>query len=319
MMWQVLLLVAGFTGVIAGAFLLVDGASSLARGLNVPGIVIGLTIVAFGTSSPEFVVNLFASLSENSEMVLGNVIGSNILNILLILGLSTLIFPLAVKTTTTWFEIPLCLLSALAALVLAGDLKIDGNTLALISRSDGMILLLFFTVFIAYNIQMAVKGNTDEPVPGRDLSAGKSILMFMGGLILLIAGGKVTVSSATSLATMAGISERIIALTIVSLGTSLPELATSVVAAIRKHTDIALGNILGSNIFNVFFILGTSAVISPVTVSGGAMNDLLFNAFISLLIFIFVFTGKGRKLHRTEGGLFLLLYAGYLVFIFIKP
>ncbi|MDX9930363.1 MAG: calcium/sodium antiporter [Bacteroidales bacterium] len=316
-MINVLLLAAGFAALIYGANILVDSASSLARRLNVPDMVIGLTIVAFGTSSPELVVNLFASLRHNSDMALGNVIGSNIFNILAILGISAVIRPLEVRNTTTWIEIPLSLLAALAVYFMAGDVLFDRADGNLISRVDGIILLLFFMVFMAYNVAV-IKGNREEQkIEIRDYTVTKSVLLIIAGLVLLAVGGRMIVVSATDIARMIGISEKVIALTIVSVGTSLPELATSVVAARKKNLDIAIGNVVGSNIFNLFFILGISAVIYPVSIPGGLQLDLYFNILASLLLFIFVFTGRGRRLERWEGAIFLLLYTGFVTGLII--
>jgi cation:H+ antiporter len=311
-MLESLLLIAGFIALIFGANILVDSASSLAQKLNVPNIVIGLTIVAFGTSSPELVVNLFASINHNSDMALGNVVGSNIFNVLAILGLAAIIRPLVVKSTTTWIEIPLSLLSAVVVFVMASDVLFDNASASVISRADGIILLLFFAIFLSYNIVVMKNGNAGDDLTSKSYSVNKSVLLIIAGLILLAVGGRLIVFSATNIARMIGLSEKIIALTIVSVGTSLPELATSVIAARKNNLDIAIGNVVGSNIFNVFFVLGISAVIHPVQISGGVQLDLYVNILSSLLLFAFVFTGRGRKLERWEGGIFLILYVTFV-------
>lgn len=311
-MLNILFLIIGFIVLIYGANILVDSASSLAKKLNVPNIVIGLTIVAFGTSSPELVVNIFAAVDHNSNIALGNVIGSNIFNILAILGVSAFIYPLTVKSKTTWIEVPLALLSAIIVFILANDILIDKSETSIISRIDGIIFIAFFAIFIVYNIQLILSGSYDEEFQTKDYSIQKSILLIIVGFVLLVIGGKAIVYSATNIARLFGISERIISLTIISIGTSLPELATSVIAARKKNVDIAIGNIVGSNIFNVFFILGTSSIIYPVTVSISSQLDLIVNIFISLLLFIFIFTGKGRKLERWEGIIFIGLYISYV-------
>lgn len=311
-MLYLLLLIAGFAPLIFGANFLVDGASSLAKRFNIPLIVIGLTIVAFGTSAPELVVNVFASADKNPDIALGNVIGSNIFNVLGILGVSAIIYPLTVKTKTTWIEIPLCFLSALVALVLANDGIIDRQGFSHITRIDGIILLFFFIIFLAYNLQLAKSGSFGEEMAIKDYKPIIAVLLVILGLGMLVGGGRLIVFSAVKFASQLGISERIIALTIVSIGTSLPELATSAVAARKKNVDIAIGNIVGSNIFNSFFILGISAVIYPVTPQPKSNFDLLVNIGASLLLFVFVFTGKGRRIDRWEGFLFLALYAGYV-------
>jgi len=312
-MLNFLFLIIGFIVLIYGANILVDSASALAKKLNVPTIVIGLTIVAFGTSAPELVVNIFAAIDHNSNIALGNIVGSNIFNILGILGISAFIYPLAVKSKTTWIEIPLALLSAIILLVLANDVLIDKNSVSVISRIDGIIFVSFFLIFIVYNIQLILSGSYDEEFKTKNYTIKKSILFILIGIGFLILGGKAIVYSATEIARIFGISERIISLTIISIGTSLPELATSVIAARKKNVDIAIGNIVGSNIFNVFFILGTSAIIYPVTVSLSSQFDLLVNILSSFLLFIFIFTGKGRKIDRWEGLLFLILYIAYVI------
>ncbi|MER2999147.1 calcium/sodium antiporter [Pontibacter populi] len=315
MVLNILLLLAGFVLLIFGATKLVDAASSLASRLGVPNIVIGLTIVAFGTSAPELVVNVFASLSNSTELVLGNVLGSNIFNGLGILGITALIYPLSVKTNTTWLEIPLSFLAALTVLVIANDIYLDGSPLNAISRTDGIILLLFFSVFLVYNLTIAKSGQSDEETPTEHYTYTKAILFILLGLAGLVLGGRLIVTSAVSIAQNFGLSERIIGLTIVSIGTSLPELATSVVAVRKRNVDIAIGNVVGSNIFNIFFILGISTVITPLEVNPVSTPDILVNLFSSLLLFTFIFTGRGRQLARWEGGVLLSLYVAYLVFL----
>jgi cation:H+ antiporter len=316
-MLYLLPLLAGFLPLIFGANFLVDGASAIAKKLNIPNLVIGLTIVAFGTSAPELVVNVFGAVSGSTDISFGNVVGSNIFNILAILGLSAVIYPLAVKSSTTWIEIPLCVLSAVVMLVLAADIFIDKAAVSAITRIDGIILLLFFTIFLVYNFVMAKKGNADDTVAVKEFPLAVSILMVIGGLVLLVVGGRLIVWGATGAARAIGIPERIIALTIVSIGTSLPELATSAIAAKKKNVDIAIGNIVGSNIFNTFLILGISAVIAPIPVSGSAYIDLMVNIGASLLLFLFIFTGKGRRIVRWEGIVFLTGYISYTVFLIL--
>jgi cation:H+ antiporter len=226
------LLVIGFCALIYGANILVDGASSVAKRLRVSDMMIGLTIVAFGTSAPELVVNIFSSLEDNSDIALGNIVGSNIFNILGILGLSALIRPLTVDKATTWIQVPLTVLSAIALFLLLSDSCMDGATANVISRVDGCILLLFFAIFMGYVIQTSLSNRVSASEDDyKQMSWWKSILFVIGGLLLLVVGAKVIVDSAVKLAQMWGISQRVIGLTIISIGTSLPELATSVVAA----------------------------------------------------------------------------------------
>lgn len=314
-MLNLVLLLLGFIPLIWGATLLVDGGSSLAKRFNIPNIVIGLTIVAFGTSAPELIVNLFSSFQGSSSIAFGNVVGSNIFNILVILGLSALIYPLTVKSNTTWIEIPLCLLAALVVMVLANDLVIDGVPPAALTRIDGLVLLLFFVIFMSYSFQLIKSGNFGEEVAVKSLSALQGVLVVLLGLALLVAGGKLIVLFAVKLARSMGITERVIGLTIVSIGTSLPELATSAVAARKKNVDIAIGNIVGSNIFNSFFILGISAVISPIPLPRNANFDLGVNVFASVLLLAALFTGRRHTMERWQGGVFLLIYGGYLALL----
>lgn len=317
-MLNLFFLLIGFIPLIIGANLLVDGASALAKRLNIPNIVIGLTIVAFGTSAPELIVNLVASIGGNSEIALGNIVGSNIFNILGILGISSLIFPLSVKSNTTWIEIPLCLLSAIVVLILANDIFLNNYEVSVINRSEGLILILFFIIFLVYNIQLAKVGSSADEINFKELSKVKSISYIISGLVFLVIGGRIIVIFATKFAFGIGIPDRIIALTIVSIGTSLPELATSVMAAKKKNVDIAIGNIVGSNIFNIFFILGISAFINPVSVKNMSNIDISTNLISSLLLFLFIFTGKGRKIERWEGFIFILCYFLYITYLIIS-
>jgi cation:H+ antiporter len=314
-MLNILFIIAGFALLVFGADFLVEGGSSLAKKLNVPNMVIGLTIVAFGTSSPELSVNIVASVNHNSSITLGNIVGSNIFNILLILGVASMINPLRVKTNTTWVEIPLAFLSAFLVFVLANDILIDRGNTSVITRSEGIVLLSFFVIFLAYNLHLIKTGSTDETVETKNLTVLKSVLFLILGLIMLVGGGKLIVYSASEIARAIGLSERIIALTIVSIGTSLPELATSIIAVRKNNVDIAIGNVVGSNIFNAFFILGISSVIYPVTIGTGVQIDLVINLLASLLLFIFIFTGTGRKIDRWEGVIFMFLYVAYVVFL----
>jgi len=317
-MWEIISLSAGFALLIFGANNLVNNASSLASKLHIPNLVIGLTIVAFGTSSPELVVSIISSIQGNSEIAIGNVVGSNIFNILAIMGISAVIFPLAVKSTTTWIEIPLCLLSALLVLFLAHSGPADNSGYPLISRTDGYIFLFMFLVFVFYNYHLAKKGDITDEIKVRERSIKRSVFMIVTGLALLVLGGRLVVLSSVKIALEIGIPERIIGLTIVSIGTSLPELVTSLVAALKGNTDIAVGNIVGSNIFNVFLILGVSAVINPVPLIAGTNTDLLVNIFASLLLVAFIFTGKGRHIERWEGLFFIIAYILYIAFILFR-
>lgn len=310
-----MLLLLGFVALIFGASKLVDAASGLAAKFGIPNIVIGLTIVAFGTSAPEMVVNIIAAVNENTQMVLGNVLGSNIFNILGILGISAIIFPLAVKTNTTWYEIPLNLLAAIVVLVVSADVFLIGDDQNIISRSDAILLLLFFTVFLVYTIAVSKSEKSAEKTEVKHYKTATAVFFIIIGLAGLIVGGQLIVSSATSIAQQIGLSERVIGLTIVSIGTSLPELATSIVAVKKKNVDIAIGNVVGSNIFNVFFVLGVSAFINPVNIAQNAFIDIVLNIVVGFILFLFVFTGKYRQLERWEGIVFLILYIVYLTWL----
>jgi len=312
---DILLLLGGFVALIYGADKLVDAASGLAAKFGIPNIVIGLTIVAFGTSAPELVVNVIAAINDNTEMVLGNVLGSNIFNVLGILGISAIIYPLAVKTNTTWYEIPLSLLAAFVIIVVAADIYLNESVTNIVSRGDAIILLLFFSVFLVYNIAISKSDTSEDAVEIKNYTTLKAILFIVIGLAGLVIGGQLIVTSATSIAQSFGLSERVIGLTIVSIGTSLPELATSIVAVRKKNVDIAIGNVVGSNIFNIFFVLGVSAFITPVVVASASFIDILLNIVAGILLFLFVFTGKYRRIDRWEGIVLLTLYVGYLIYL----
>jgi cation:H+ antiporter len=311
------LLVTGFVLLVKGADFLVEGASSLALRLSVSEIAIALTVVAFGTSTPELIVNIFASFQGKDEITLGNIIGSNIANILLILGIAGLIYPIKTEKNTVWKEIPLALLSALVLLVLCNDLLIDRTAKQVISRSDGIILLAFFIIFLTYVFGISKLEGEGISKTGT-MSWLKIVLYIIGGLAALIAGGKLAVDSSIKIAQWLGVSEKFIGLTIVAVGTSLPELSTSAVAAYRGKSDIAIGNIVGSNIFNVFFIMGVSVLIVPIHFPPVLNIDLLVLAGASALLFVTMFTGKRRSLDRWESVLFILLYGAYVAYLFFR-
>ena len=316
-MVNILILLAGFVALIWGADKLVDAASGLAAKMGISHIVIGLTVVAFGTSAPELVVNVFAALDNSTEMVLGNIIGSNLFNVLGILGVCAVIHPLTVKNNTTWIEIPLSFLAAVAVLVVANDVFFDGMDQNLITRTDGLILLLFFAIFLVYNITIAKNTSDDAEVETPNYTYLKAVLFILLGLVCLVVGGRLIVVSAVNIAESFGLSERVIGLTIVSIGTSLPELATSVVAVRKKNVDIAIGNVVGSNLFNIFLVLGVSTVITTIPVQEVSFVDIALNVLAGLLLFVFVFTGKGRSLERWEGIIFLAIYVAYLVYLVV--
>lgn len=310
---QVIILVLGFVILIKGADYFIDGAASIAKNLKVPDILVGLTIVAFGTSAPEAAVSIKATLSQNSDMVLGNVIGSNILNILLIIGVSSCIFPLSVKNNTIKKEIPFTFLVSALLLVLLADLPLGNGTTNMISRADGIVILLFFAVFMYYLISLAKHGEVEVVEPKYTL--GKACLFTLFGLICIVLGGNFVVESASAIARAMHIGQKFIALTIVAFGTSLPELVTCVVAAKKQEQDIALGNIIGSNIFNICFVVGVpTALFGTIAPAEPVFVDMIVMLIATATLFVFGSTQ--RKVSRREGMIFLLmfvLYYGYLV------
>lgn len=309
------LFVVGFYILIKGADLLVAGASSVAKQMRISNIVIGLTIVAFGTSAPEFIVNIFASVNGDTGLAIGNVIGSNIANILLILGIAAIIYPLVTKENTVWKEIPLSLLAAIILAIMANDSRIDGTEYSGLTRTDGLILLAFFLIFLYYSFGIAkvtVDSETDDVIP---MNTWKSIIFILVGLTGLVLGGKWIVDGAIKIAEGFQISQSLIGLTVVAVGTSLPELATSAVAAYKKQTDIAIGNVVGSNIFNIFWILGFSSIINPLPFDKGSDMDILMTIFSSLLLFIIMFIGKKHTVERWQGVAMICLYIAYIVYL----
>lgn len=309
----------GFVLLIKGADWLVNGASHIAHRFNVPPIVIGLTIVAFGTSAPELVVNVLASVAGETEIALGNVIGSNIVNTLLVLGVMAMIYPVVTKKNTTWKEIPLSILATVALGVMAHDIFFDGATTSVVSRIDGMVLLLFFSIFLYYTFAIAtIVGTAGDEPPSDDQKVWQSIVLIVVGLGCLVVGGAWIVDGAVALARVLGVSEATIGLTVVAVGTSLPELATSVVAALRKKTDIAVGNVVGSSIFNIFLILGVSATISPLAVHTTFTRDILVAFFAGVILFAMMFVGRKNTIYRVEGAILATLYVAYMVAVVMQ-
>ena len=313
-----LLMVIGFFLVIKGADISVKTASSLARRLRVSQLAIGLTVLAFGTSLPELAVNITASIHGNTGISVGNIIGSNIANILLILGISGLILPLVVTKGTVWKEIPLSLLAAIVVAIMANDRFLDGEASVCLSRTEGLILLSFFVIFLYYSASIARNNIDMEQVLPRTMSGlARTIFLMATGFAAVIVGSAWVVGGGVKLAKFLGVSETVIGLTIIAVGTSLPELATSAAAAYRDNPDIAIGNVVGSNIFNLFFILGLSSVIRPLPLEPRANIDLGLLVVASLLLFISMFTGKRKILDRWEAGFFLSLYVVYIVIIIV--
>jgi cation:H+ antiporter len=314
MIISVLLLIGGFILLVSGGDWLVSGSSGLARKYHVSELAIGLTIVAFGTSAPEFVVNVLASAKGHADIAFGNVIGSNNFNLFMILGLSGLLAPVAVQSSTVWKEIPMSLVAAVTLLILAND-GLFGFPVPRLSRIDGLILLALFALFLYYVYRNMKEGNNNLSEEVSPMKTAKAVLLIIAGLAGLIAGGRLVVDSAVNIARFFHISEKVIGLTIIAAGTSMPELVTSLVAVKKKSNDIAVGNIIGSNIFNIFFVLGTSALIRPMTYS------LVFNTDLTILIagtiglFIAMFTGMKKKLDRWEAAIFVIFFVSYIVFL----
>ena len=313
MFLQILLLIIGFVLLIKGADIFVDGSSSVASHLKLSKMLIGLTIVAFGTSAPEFAVSIKSLISGNRDIVLGNVIGSNILNILLILGVSALIHSLNVKNNTVKKELPITMLISILFAVLLSDKLFDTGIKNSFTRSDGIILLLFFLVFIYYLISM-IRNKTNDDTEEIKLPLVKSIIFTILGIIGIVIGSSLVVDSASALATIMGVSERMISLTIVAFGTSLPELVTSVIATKKGEYDIAIGNVVGSNIFNIGIVIGL-----PIAMFGGISKisfsyiDLIVMIVSSILLFIFSFNDK--KISKKEGIIFLIIFAIYYSYV----
>jgi len=314
MLIPILLIILGLGILILGAEGLVRGSASMAKKWGVSSLVIGLTIVAFGTSTPELVVNMFSAVRGSTDIAIGNIIGSNISNILLILGISAIVYPLSVKKSTVTREIPFALLGMILVFTMGNDMFFDGTGFNAITRTDGFSLIAIFIIFLFYIFGLAKKGEVEEEEV-KVYSWPKSILFTIAGLALLVLGGQLLVDNAIILARLAGLSEALIGLTIVAIGTSLPELATSVVAAYHKHVDIAIGNIVGSNIFNVFWILGLTGTMLQMPFNPNVNIDILVGIGATVLLFIFMFIGTKRKLNRWQGVMFLLLYIAYTFYL----
>ncbi len=317
-LWQVLLLLVGFVLLIKGADFMVEGASSLAKKMNISELVIGLTIISFGTSAPELVVNVISALEKSNGLVFGNVIGSNLFNVLLVLGVAGLIAPLEVGRGTVYREIPFMLLVSVILYILVNDSFFDiSNKRDILSRGDGIVLLSFFLIFLGYVYALSkenfIPEETIKPMAGWLMA-----VYIVGGMAGLLFGGEMVVNNSVKLAKTFGVSEKLIGLTVVAAGTSLPELATSAVASFKGKTDIAIGNVVGSNIFNVLLILGMSASIHPSYYDASLNQDMLVMLGTSFLLFVFMFTGKGNRLGRLEASIFLVVFVVYMSYIIYR-
>jgi cation:H+ antiporter len=311
-----LLLIVGFIFLIKGADIFVDGASSTAQNFKVSKMLIGLTIIAFGTSAPEFAVSMSALSSGSTDMVLGNVIGSCILNILLILGIAAIIHPIKIKDNTVKKELPLCMLISTLLVILFLDIKLGDGSVNQITRSDALVIILFFSIFVYYLITLTKQKkelNEDEKPPFKLV---KSLLFVLIGLCGIVLGSDLVVDNASSIATTLGLSERIISLTIIAFGTSLPELVTTIVSSKKGEQDLLLGNIIGSNIFNICIVLGIPvAIYGTITPVSFQTIDLIMLVVSSIILFIFSETK--RTISKFEGILMLLIFIVYYSLVFI--
>jgi cation:H+ antiporter len=317
---DMILLLGGLVLILLGANGLTDGAASVANRFRIPPIVIGLTIVAFGTSAPELTVSVSSALKGSADIAIGNVVGSNIFNSLMIVGCTALVAPIVISRNTLRKEIPLCILSSVVLLVAGNDVLLNGQPDNVLQRTDGLLLLCFFLIFLGYTFAIAFQGKQEgeETEEIKSLSLWRSCIYIIGGLVALIFGGSIFVDGATGIARSLGVSESVIGLTLVAGGTSLPELATSVVAAWKKNPEIAIGNVIGSNLFNIFFVLGCSASITPLHFSGIGNFDLLVLVASGVLLWFFGLFFARRTITRIEGSILLLAYVAYVVLLIYK-
>lgn len=311
-MMSLVYLLIGFLFLVKGADMFVDGSSAIAKKLGIPSLIIGLTIVAFGTSAPEAAVSITAGLSGQNEIALGNVIGSNIFNLLFIVGVCATIKPLNVHKSIITRDFPLSILGVVVLLFCGLDLFFNEADINTISHVEGLLLLCFFAVFIYATSMSALSDRQEKDEKMEIMPWSKSFLYLALGLTGIIAGGQLVVNGASELAYMLGLSKQFVALTIVAIGTSLPELVTSFVATRKGETDIAMGNVIGSNVFNIFFILGMSATLSPLTITNATMIDLLVLLVGSLFVYMFAYRGTIKK---PAGIMMLLMYAGYTIYL----
>lgn len=318
MLFSFLMIAVGIVCVTYGANFLVDGAAAIAKKLRISDLIIGLTIVSFGTSAPEMIVSVFAALSGNTDVAVGNVVGSNILNIWLILGVAGLMMSMKVQSSTLWKEIPFALLGILVAFVFIEDNWINGSGVSEISRTDGIVLLGFFAIYLVYMFDSARKNpeELDETFVHRNIWL--SILLIVAGITGLTLGGKFIVDNAVTIARHYGVSDAIISLTLVSIGTSIPELATSAVAAYKQKGDIAIGNVVGSNIFNTFLILGVTSIIAPLPLLGVDAIDFGVCVFATISLFVLVLAFNRKAIYKTEAIIFLMFYVAYTTYLLMK-
>jgi len=316
----ILLLVVGLVILIFGGDIFIKGAASLARKLDISPIVIGLTVVAFGTSVAELVVNILAALKGTPDLAIGNILGSNIANVLLVLGVAALIRKLTIKEGTAWKELPFSILAVVVLFIMGNDLLFNGGvTTNLLSRGDGLVLIGFFLIFLYYTYGLSKAEGPKEDV--MVYSWLRSILYILAGVGGIIIGAKLMVDNGISIASILGLSELFIGVTVVAIGTSLPELVTVGIAAYRGHDDLVIGNIVGSNIFNVLWVLGLTPIIAPIEMNTQANVDILIAIGSVMLLFLFMFVGRKHHrymINRWQGLVFLALYVFYMVFVFYR-
>ena len=323
---SIIWLIVSLALILIGANALTDGSSAIAKRMGISDLIIGLTVVAFGTSTPELVISIVAAADGNPSIAVGNIVGSNILNILLIIGLTALVRPIFIKKSIMTNEIPMLILSSVILLVLGYSAALDGIATPTVTRVNGIFLLIFFLLFMRYtfaNAKSAPQSGEKDPAEADGQRLGKfstlkSVAFVIGGLAALIWGGDKFVDSASTLARHIGMSEATIGLTIVAIGTSLPELATSIVAAVKGQSALAVGNVIGSNIFNVLLILGTASVVAPLPFAGVSLVDLWTLVGASVLFLVFGWFFRTRCITRAEGAVMLACYLAYTAWLLIK-
>ncbi len=312
MLTNIIMVIAGLVLLKYGADYFVSGSASLARKLGVSALVVGLTVVSIGTSAPEFFVNMIAAIKGSSALSVGNILGSNLADILLGLGIAAVIVPLSIKKGTVWKEIPFALLAAVLLLVFGSDFILDGSFPNAIGRSDGIALLGFFIIFIVYTLSIKQGEKPEEQIETHDTL--KTVGHILGGIAGLALGGYIVVEGAVGIATGIGISENLVGLTIVAAGTSLPEIMTAISAARKNHIDLVVGGIVGTIIFNALFVLGSTAVIRPLIFTQDNITDAIAVVLVTLLLFLSLFFGKKHQIGKMRGVLFIILYIAYLAF-----
>lgn len=325
MILNILLLIGGLALILIGANGLTDGASAIARRMGVSDLVIGLTVVAFGTSAPELAISVISAINGNAELAVGNVVGSNIMNIFVIIGITAMVRPITVERGVITKDIPFVIVSSLALLAMGNGILLDQQTSSVITRTDGILLLLFLTIFMRYTLSQA-KNSPSDPETNANATTNasdkmpvwKAAIWTLAGLAALVYGGDIFVDGASGVARGLGVSEAVIGLTIVAAGTSLPELATSVTAALKGKSGLAIGNVIGSNILNIFLILGCAATIAPLPLGNIGNFDLLTMTLASILFFIFAAFIRTRRITRLEGFLLFACYIGYLAILLNK-